>query len=228
VINGCIFGAKVIILAHIIALGLAKASMKLLMGRQNFMSRRLFLVLKIRLFAKKTNLLYTMSGEIRNKMAQSTILTMDLESLYTQGERIAYDIAKHLFQGLIIREKDLREFVKTHDWAQYAGKHVALFCSQEAIIPTWAYMLLAAHFQEFAQTVWFGSLEDLEIALYQKQLQTHDWEQYRDQKVVVKGCSDKNVPTAIYVETMCRLAPIAKLLMFGEACSAVPLYKRRS
>ncbi|WP_027003908.1 DUF2480 family protein [Hugenholtzia roseola] len=163
---------------------------------------------------------------LQNRLQESSIITFDLEQYYPIGERTTYDLAQNLFQGLILREKDLREFVKTHDWEAYRGKHVALFCSADAIIPTWAYLILTAHLQKVAQTVIFGDMQALETHLYLKKLETVVWEDFRDKKVVIKGCSEKQVPTAVYVEAMRRLAPIAKLLMFGEACSSVPLYKK--
>jgi hypothetical protein len=163
-----------------------------------------------------------------NRLQESSIITFDLEQYYPTGERTTYDLAQNLFQGLMLREKDLREFVKTHDWQAYRDKHVALFCSVDAIVPTWAYLIVAAHLQKVARTVVFGDEEALETQLYLKNLENIDWESFRDKRVVIKGCSKKDVPTAVYVEAMCRLAPIAKLLMFGEACSSVPLFKKSS
>ncbi|MEJ7643461.1 MAG: DUF2480 family protein [Chryseolinea sp.] len=167
-----------------------------------------------------------MAGDIVNKVAASTLTTFDLEDYYVPGDRILIDIHDQLFQGLILKEKDFREYVKTHDWSIYQGKLVAVTCSADAIIPTWAYMLLAVALQPFAQKIVFGSLEDLEISLFLASLKAIDWQQFRDAKVVIKGCSKVNVPAAIYVEATVRIRPYASSIMFGEPCSTVPLYKK--
>lgn len=166
------------------------------------------------------------AGDIVNKVAASTLTTFDLEDYYVPGDRILIDIHDQLFQGLILKEKDFREYVKTHDWSIYQGKLVAVTCSADAIIPTWAYMLLAVALQPFAQKIVFGSLEDLEISLFLASLKAIDWQQFRDAKVVIKGCSKVNVPAAIYVEATVRIRPYASSIMFGEPCSTVPLYKK--
>ncbi|MCC5945498.1 MAG: DUF2480 family protein [Bernardetiaceae bacterium] len=165
---------------------------------------------------------------IINKVAQSSVQTIDLEELYPQGERILYDIKDNLFEGIILKEKDFRAFVKGHNWADYAGKHVAICCSVDAIVPTWAYMVLAAELQNYAKTIVFGDLATLETRIYQDFFESWDAEAYRQAKVVIKGCSKREVPIAVYVEITRRLAPIAKLISFGEACSSVPVYKNKS
>jgi hypothetical protein len=164
--------------------------------------------------------------EIINRVASSSLISLDLEELYPEGERVVYDLKDNLFQGLILREKDFREFLKQHDWTAYAGKHVAIVCSEDAIVPTWAYMLLALKLTPYAQTVFYGDLEALEAHLFEKALDRLDLESYRDKRVVVKGCSKKAVPTAAYVELTRRLTPLVQSLLFGEPCSTVPLYKR--
>lgn len=165
--------------------------------------------------------------QIINKVALSGLITLDLEEYYPSGERVVYDIKDNLFMGLILKEKDFRTFLKEHNWEQYTGKNVAITCSEEAIIPMWAYMLLAIQLEPYARTVVFGSLEDLEKKLFDDVLNTFDWEQYRDARVVVKGCSDKQIPASVYVEVTRRLRPLVKSLMFGEPCSTVPLYKQK-
>jgi hypothetical protein len=164
--------------------------------------------------------------EIINRVASSSLISLDLEELYPEGERVVYDLKDNLFQGLMLREKDFREFLKQHDWTAYAGKHVAIVCSEDAIVPTWAYMLLALKLTPYAQTVFYGDLEALEAHLFEKALDRLDLESYRDKRVVVKGCSKKAVPTAAYVELTRRLTPLVQSLLFGEPCSTVPLYKR--
>jgi hypothetical protein len=165
-------------------------------------------------------------SEIINRVAQSPIITFRIEELYTEGERVLLDIKDQLFQGLILREKDFREFVKGHDWNRYSGTHVAITCSADAIVPAWAYMLLATRLEPLAQTVIFGSLEELEIQLYRKALAGVDLSQFEGRPVVIKGCSDREIPVAVYVEAARMLRPFAKKLSYGEPCSTVPLYKR--
>jgi hypothetical protein len=163
---------------------------------------------------------------IINRVATSALVTFDLEEYYQQGERILLDIKDQLFQGLILKEKDFRAYIKATDWSQYLNKYVAITCSVDAIVPTWAYMLLTIALEPFAKQIVFGSLEDLEIALYNEALSKIDWQQYKDAKVVIKGCSKVNVPTAIYITATNKLKPLAASLMFGEPCSTVPLFKR--
>lgn len=164
--------------------------------------------------------------EIVNRVASSGLVSFDLESLYTPGERVVFDMKDVLFQGMILKEKDFREFVKQHDWSRYRDKLVAIGLSADAIVPTWAYMLVSISLQPFARKIFFGTLEELESQLYHEALAGVDWERYRDAKVVVKGCSKVNVPTSAYVEATNLLRPLAGSLMFGEPCSTVPLFKR--
>ncbi|HWZ35031.1 MAG TPA: DUF2480 family protein [Mucilaginibacter sp.] len=162
-----------------------------------------------------------------NKVAQSGLVTLDPADFYTPGNRVVYDIKDNLFQGLILREKDFRDFVKEHDWSQYQDKLVALTCTADAIVPAWAYLLLANRMAPFAKEVIFGDLETLETVLYTKAFANIDVEQYRDQRLVIKGCGDIDVPVSAYVELGKKLSPVVKSLMFGEPCSTVPIYKRK-
>jgi hypothetical protein len=164
---------------------------------------------------------------IINKVAQSGLISFDLADLYPQGERVVYDIKDNLFHGLMLREKDFREFVKEHDWSSYAGKHIAVICSADAIVPTWAYMLLASKLAPFAASVVFGDLETLETVLFQQELNKLDLENFRDQRIVVKGCGDIAVPTSAFVQLTGKLTGIAKSIMYGEPCSTVPIYKKK-
>ncbi len=166
-----------------------------------------------------------MSEPIVNRVASSALITLNLEDYYHDGERVVYDIRQNLFQNLILKEKDFRAFVKEHNWQQYEGKNVALTCTTDAVIPTWAYMLLTTVISPYANLVVFGNLEALEQALFQQALAKIDLEQFKDQRVVIKGCSKVDVPTFAYVEIMRLLQPITKSLMYGEACSTVPIYK---
>lgn len=164
---------------------------------------------------------------IINKVAQSGLVSFDLADLHPVGERVVYDIKDNLFHGLILREKDFREFVKTHDWLQYSGKHVAVTCTADAIVPTWAYMLLANKLSPYAESIFFGDLEELETVLYLKAVDSIDIENFRDQRIVVKGCGDIHVPVAAFVALTSRLTKVAKSIMYGEPCSTVPIFKRK-
>lgn len=164
--------------------------------------------------------------QIINKVASSSLITFDLEEYYQSGERVLLDIKDQLFQGLIVKEKDFRDFLKTQDWTQYQNKFVAIHCSVDAIVPTWAYMLLAIALQPYANQVIFGTLEELEAAIFQRSLAKVDWSQFKDAKVVIKGCSKVNVPVSVYVEATGRLRPYVSSMMFGEPCSTVPLFKK--
>lgn len=165
--------------------------------------------------------------EIINKVALSGLITIDLEDYYDPTEKVFYNLKENLFMGLILKEKDFRDFLKTHNWEQYRGKHVAIGCTEEAIVPTWAYMLLAIHLEPLAKSITFGSLEVLEEKLFTQALQKLHIEEYSGKKVVIKGCSKVNVPIALYVEISRLLRPVAQSIMYGEPCSTVPLYKRK-
>ena len=167
-----------------------------------------------------------MEETIINRVANSALITIDLEELYDQGERVLYDIKHNLFQEMILKERDFRSFLKEHDWSQYADKNVAIHCSVDAIVPTWAFMLLANKLQPHAKNVVFGNLEDLEKELFNQALSKIKAEEYVDAKVVVKGCSKVEVPVSTYVEITRMLPPYAASIMYGEPCSTVPIYKK--
>jgi hypothetical protein len=165
-------------------------------------------------------------SELINKVAQSALVTLNLEELIHPGERVVYDIKDNLFMGLILKEKDFRAFLKDNDWSVYAGKNVAIINSADAIVPTWAYMLLAIKLQPYTHRYVLGTLEDLEQALFQEAISRINPEEYRDAKVVVKGCGQIPVPNFAYVEIMRLLLPVVSSVMYGEPCSTVPLYKK--
>jgi hypothetical protein len=164
--------------------------------------------------------------EIVNRVATSGIVSLDLEELYHPGERVLYDIKDNLWQGMILREKDFRDFLKAHDWSQYNGKNVAIICSEDAIVPTWAYMLLAVQLEPFANTIVFGDLNMLEDKLFTDAISRLNIDEFAGKRVVVKGCSKVAVPVSAYVEISRLLKPVVQSLMFGEPCSTVPLYKK--
>lgn len=163
--------------------------------------------------------------EIVNRVATSGLVSLDLETLHTHGARMVYDLKDNLFHGLMLKEKDFRQFLKSHDWEQYRGALVAVQCSADAIIPSWAYMLVSLHLQPVARAVVCGSLEILEQTLFRNAIDALDVEAYRDKKIVVKGCSKVLVPVDAYSYLAYRLRPVVASLMFGEPCSTVPLYK---
>ncbi|MGY3054578.1 hypothetical protein ACVWYG_002785 [Pedobacter sp. UYEF25] len=162
-----------------------------------------------------------------NKVLNSGLITLNLEEFYHQGERVVYDIKENLFQGLMLREKDFREFIKAHNWAQYQDKNVAIICSADAIVPTWAYMLLANRLKTYANEAVFSDLQGLETVLFTKALAKIPLEKYANERVVVKGCGAIEIPVSAYVEITNLLSPIVKSIMFGEPCSTVPVFKRK-
>lgn len=164
---------------------------------------------------------------IVNKVANSGIITFNLEDYYHDGERIVYDIKDNLFQGLALREKDFRAFVKEKDWSIYKDKNVAITCSVDAIVPTWAYMLLTSVLEPICNKVIFGSLDQLEQVLYLDAFSKIDWTEYENARVVIKGCGDKPVPVFAYAELTRLLKPYVRTLMYGEPCSTVPIYKKK-
>lgn len=168
----------------------------------------------------------TMEDVIINKVANSGLVTFNLEDYYQPGERVELDIKDTLFMGLILKEKDFRQWIKEHDWEQYRSKNVAVFCSADAIVPTWAYMLVASKLSGIAGHFVFGDLKLLEFSLYQKALAGVELSEFEDKRVVIKGCSEKQVPESAYVEISRILLPVVKSLMFGEPCSTVPVYKK--
>ena len=161
-----------------------------------------------------------------NRVANSSLVTLDLEKYYHQGQRVVWDIKEHLFQGLILKEKDFRKFVSDHDWSQYQDQNVSIVCTADAIVPTWAYMLVAVALEPYAHHFVFGDLAALEQSLFQKALERIPLEEYRDAKVIVKGCGNYPVPEYAYVEIIRLLRSVVSSLMYGEPCSTVPLYKR--
>ncbi len=169
-----------------------------------------------------------MQNEIINKVSASGLITIDLEEYYPVGERVLFDIKPLLFHELILKEKDFREFIKQHNWNEYTGKFVAITCTADAVVPTWAYMLLSLELQPFARKIIFGSIETMELVLFNEALVQIDYSDYQDKRVVIKGCGNLPVPTNAYVELVKNLKPFAKSIMYGEPCSTVPLFKSAS
>tara|TARA_R110002126_G_scaffold291790_1_gene458460 strand:- start:44056 stop:44607 length:552 start_codon:yes stop_codon:yes gene_type:complete len=164
---------------------------------------------------------------IVNRVANSKLRTFDLEEIYPEGKRILFDVKDWLFQELILKEKDFRDFVKNHDWSQYKNSFVAVTCSVDAIIPSWAFMLVASELTPIANKVVIGDLELLETVIYQELISFVDFKDFADKPVIIKGCTDKPIPDSAYAFLIAKLQPIAKSILFGEACSSVPLYKAK-
>jgi hypothetical protein len=165
---------------------------------------------------------------IINKVAQSGLLTVDLANYAPKEDITVYDIKDNLFHGLILKEKDFRDFVKDHDWSNYQDKNMAITCSTDAIVPTWAYMILANKLAPYAKSVHFGTLEEVQQRLFLEEVAKIDYSQYRDQRVVVKGCGDIYIPESAFVLFTTQLSAVAKSIMYGEPCSTVPVFKRKS
>lgn len=168
-----------------------------------------------------------MEGEIINRVANSGLVEIDLEQFYPQGKRSQLDMKQFLYQGLILKEKDFRDSVKNYNWEQFKDQYVAVFCSADAIVPTWAYMLVAVSLQPVAKRFVFGDPQLLETTLFMERLSTLDTEKYREAKVIIKGCGRLPVPESAYVEITRLLTPVAQSIMYGEACSTVPLMKKK-
>ncbi|GGG39549.1 hypothetical protein GCM10011414_06200 [Croceivirga lutea] len=168
-----------------------------------------------------------MAEEIINRVAQSKLITFDLEEHFPPGQRLVLDISNWLFEGLLLREKEFRKLVNAHNWEQYQDTYLALTCSTDAIIPGWAYMLIASHANTFAKKVIVGSLEELNTLLYAEILNSLDISQFKDKPVIIKGCSNKPVPQNAYLMAIEKIQAVAKSVMYGEACSSVPLFKRK-
>ncbi len=168
-----------------------------------------------------------MPEEIINRVAQSKLITFDLEDYYPAGERVVLDIKEWLHEGFILREKEFRKSISEHNWEQYQNTYVALTCSTDAIVPGWANMLLASKLQPFAKKVVVGNLEQLETSLYQSAIEHIDVTPFQDKPVIIKGCSNKPVPPNAYLWITSKIQTVAKSVMYGEACSSVPLFKKK-
>ena len=163
--------------------------------------------------------------EIVNKVANSSLEVFDLEDYYPTGIRVQIDISLWLLEGFLLKEKEFREHLKNHDWTQYQNHYVAINCSTDAIVPAWASILVAVQLAPFAQKIVNGTIEDLDSSLYEELLSKIDYSVYENKAVIIKGCSKKPVPMRAYILAAHYLQPFARSIMYGEACSAVPLYK---
>lgn len=167
-----------------------------------------------------------MDQPLVNRVAASNLVTIDLEQFYPEGDVVAFDLKDYLFMELILKEKDFREALKAHDWTQYEGKNLAVFCSTDAIIPMWAYMLVASYAAPYARDVFQGRPEQFAEFAFIRKLAGLNPDDYAGKRLVIKGCSDKPVPPSAYLEITRRLQPVALSIMFGEPCSTVPVFKK--
>lgn len=165
--------------------------------------------------------------EIVNRVKDSGLISIDLADFKTKTDLVGIDISENLWQGLVIKEKDFRAWIKHNDWTRFQGKAVYIYCSADAIIPTWAYMLIASQLEGIAKNYLVGSLVDMEKKLIREAIQQMNIEQYKDGRIIIKGCSDISCPDFAMVEIIHILQPHVKSIMYGEPCSTVPVFKRK-
>ncbi len=168
-----------------------------------------------------------MAEAIINRVAESTLITFDLEKLHQIGQRQLIDLSQWLDQGWVLKEKEFRAQLKAHDWSIYQDQFIALHCSTDAILPAWASLLVTIHLQPYARRVVWGTLDDMEVQLFTDEIQILDIASYKDQTLIIKGCSDKKGPQDAYIKLIAKLQPVVKSLFYGEACSSVPLFKKK-
>ena len=169
-----------------------------------------------------------MADTIFNRVAESKLITFDLEKLYQIGDRITIDLSQWLDKGIILREKEFRLKLKQHNWKAYRNQFVAIYCSTDAVLPAWASLLVTTYLQPYAKKVVMGTLVDLETNLFTEEIKKINISSFKDKAVIIKGCTDKKVPEDSYVQLISRLQPVVKSLFYGEACSSVPLFKKRN
>src|SRR5688572_7315651 len=168
-----------------------------------------------------------MNDPLINKVAESGLITIDPASYYPQEATALFDLKDFLFMGLILKEKDFREQLKNYDWEPFRDKYTAVYCSADAIIPVWAYMLIASYLEPIAKDIIMGDEKDLHRQLFLKNLSAINLEELTDKKIVIKGCGDTPIGDFVYLELTKLLRPVAKSIMYGEACSTVPVYKKK-
>ncbi len=166
-----------------------------------------------------------MEEVIINKVAQSTLVTLDLEKFYPKEELVLFDLKNYLFMELILKEKEYRDALKNLDWSIYQNRNVAITCSADAIIPLWAYMLAVTYLQPVANEILFGNEKEVFNILFLKNVEKLNVKEFEQKRVVIKGCGEKKIPESAYVAITKMLRPIVKSIMYGEPCSTVPIFK---
>ncbi|RMG78520.1 MAG: DUF2480 family protein [Bacteroidetes bacterium] len=164
---------------------------------------------------------------IENKVAKSGLITLDLQEIIAPVEVVSYDLKQNLYEGLVLREKDFREFIKTHDWSVYKDQYVAVYCSADAIIQPWAYMLIATAMRPYAKEVFAAAKEEALKILLLRQVENMDVFAFQDARVLIKGCADVPFFETVVTALTQKLLPVVKSLMYGEACSSVPVFKKK-
>ena len=167
-----------------------------------------------------------MNQPIVNRVAESKLITFDLQEFYPNGERVFFDISEWLEKGLVLKEKKFRDKAKGHAWGEFKGKYVAIDCSTDAIIPAWAPLLIASYLNSFAKEVVFGDLETLENHIFKGIIDDLNLDLYRDKPIIIKGCSEKEIPENVFIQLLARFQKVAKSIFYGEACSSVPIWKK--
>ena len=168
-----------------------------------------------------------MSDAIVNKVAESGLVSIDLENYYPKGEIAVFDMKDHLFMGMILKEKDFREALKNLDWSIYKDKYVAVTCTADAVIPVWAYMLVASNLSGVAKDFIMGDEKELHRTLFIKNLSAINTDEFADKRIVIKGCGETPIGEFAYTEITKILRPVVKSIMYGEPCSTVPVYKKK-
>lgn len=169
-----------------------------------------------------------MQDQIVNRVAASKLVTIDLEEYYPKGKRVVLDISQWLYEGFVLREKEFRQTLADYDWSQFKGQYIALGCATDAIVPSWAYLLVATYLSPVAERTVVGDATLLETVIFTEIINDLPVENYRDKPIIIKGCANLPIPETAKVQLLNKLYPVAKSIMFGEACSSVPLYKRKS
>ncbi len=167
-----------------------------------------------------------MNQPIVNRVAESKLITFDLQEFYPNGERVFFDISEWLEKGLVLKEKKFRDKAKGHSWGEFKGKYVAIDCSTDAIIPAWAPLLIASYLNSFAKEVVFGDLEMLENHIFKGVIDDLNLDLYRDKPIIIKGCSEREIPENVFIQLLARFQKVAKSIFYGEACSSVPIWKK--
>ena len=167
-----------------------------------------------------------MNEPIVNRVSKSKLITFDLQEFYPNGERVFFDISEWLEKGLVLKEKKFRDKAKGHSWGEFKGKYVAIDCSTDAIIPAWAPLLIASYLNSFAKEVVFGDLEMLENHIFKGVVDDLNLDLYRDKPIIIKGCSEKEIPENVFIQLLARFQKVAKSIFYGEACSSVPIWKK--